>query len=424
MGILKKKKGVVEMVEVGSRPQVSIVRCPLEARQEEVTARLRQAIDLLGGMPEAIRSARGIVVKPNYVGIMFRRSVDEVAMYQGRHAHCTEPAVTEATVALIREANPTATIYVGDGLDRVDGGPSADELFHFMRADRLAERYGARVLDLNEGDTVRVPVSDGLVARWLWVRREVAEADTFVSVAKLKCHQTAGITLTTKNMFGLLPRRHYGSVNRGFMHQNGVRLMRMFVDINATFRQSLSIVDGIVGTNHGMDGPGYPAGVLLAGTNHVATDAVAARLMGMDPTVTFPHAPFLISENHILLAHQRGLGPVALAEIDQRGEPLSAFNFHFETHPEEGYTSAKAAEVLQAARAQAELYHAGGLRDTLLETHRGQFVFLVDGQVKAAAPTIAAAQELDYFDDGVGYGYAVQVLPPDEQVEQPAAYSI
>ena len=53
---------------------------------------------------------------------------------------------------------------------------------------------------------MRVPVPDGMMLRYLWVRREIAEADTYVSLAKLKCHQTAGITLSTKNMFGLLPR--------------------------------------------------------------------------------------------------------------------------------------------------------------------------------------------------------------------------
>jgi hypothetical protein len=265
-----------------------------------------------------------------------------------------------------------------------------------------------------------VPVPDGTIVRSLKVRCEIAEADAFVSVAKLKCHQTAGVTLTTKNLFGLLPRLYYGAHNRGFQHQNAFRLMRTFVDINATFRQSLSILDGIVGTNYGMNGDPYQAGVVLAGDNHVATDAVAMTLMGFDPHADFPDPPFIISENHIRLAERRGLGTTNLDEVEQLGEPLGSFGFQFETRPHAAYTPEKAARIVAAARDQAAYYLAH--RDELLREHRGKWVFLVGGKVVETADTLADAARMAFFDDARGFGFATQVLPAEDQVEKVEAY--
>lgn len=412
------------VAQPGGAPRVAITRCPIDASDDLVRERVRAAVDLIGGLPESLQRARRIVVKPNWVGTMGRGKRDQdVRMHRGRHAHCTEPAVAAAVVGLLREANPGATIYFGDGLD-VDPERSAESVFRLMRADELARRFDVTLLDFNDpgpsGAFAEVPVDDGTIVRSLRVRREIAEADAFVSVAKLKCHQTAGVTLTTKNFFGLIPRAHYGAHNRGFQHQNAFRLMRMFVDINTAFRQSLSILDGIVGTNYGMNGDPYEAGVVLAGTNHVATDAVAMALMGFDPAADFPHPPFMISENHIRLAERRGLGTTDLSEIPVLGEPLASFDFQFETRPHAAYTPEKAAAIVAAARDQARFYLAN--RDELLRTYQGKWIFLVGGKVVEAADTLAEAATIDFFDDKRGFGFATQVLPGAEQVERIESY--
>lgn len=64
-----------------------------------------------------------------------------------------------------------------------------------------------------------------------------------------------------------------------------LRRQESILDINATVRPQLAIVDGIVGMEG--DGPilGTPktAGVLVVGTSLPAVDASAARVMGLDP---------------------------------------------------------------------------------------------------------------------------------------------
>ncbi len=403
-----------------SKPQVAIQRCAIGADQAEVDAAVAEAVHAIGGIPPAVRTARSIVVKPNYVGVMFRANNEDVRMHKGRHAHNTEPAVCAAAVKLIREANPSATIYYGDGLDIQHAHRTKEDIFDFMGATSLAKEFDLTLLDCNEGEFVQVPVPDGVMLRYLWVRREIAEADTYVSLAKLKCHQTAGFTISTKNMFGLLPRAHYGAGNRGFMHQNAHRLMRVFVTVNQAFPQSFQVIDGIVGTNHGMSGEPKEAGLVMAGTNSIATDAVGMKVMGFDPQADFGTPPFFIAENHLLLAERAGLGTTNLDEIEVVGESPESFGLQFETRPEADFSHAKAAAILDATRAQARVYLEK--RDELLRTHRGKFVFLVDGEVVQSVATIAEAAKLDYFNNAHGFGFATQVLPPTEAAEIVEAY--
>jgi uncharacterized protein (DUF362 family) len=56
-------------------------------------------------------------------------------------------------------------------------------------------------------------------------------------------------------------------------------------------------------------------GVLIAGKEPLAADAVAAAVMGFDPTAHYPTAPFLRGDNHLNLAYGLGLGTNRLGEI-------------------------------------------------------------------------------------------------------------
>ena len=61
-------------------------------------------------------------------------------------------------------------------------------------------------------------------------------------------------------------------------------------------------------------------GVLIAGLNPVATDAVGTAVMGYaNPRAARGVKPFEDCDNHLLLAEQAGLGAADLAQIDLRG---------------------------------------------------------------------------------------------------------
>jgi uncharacterized protein (DUF362 family) len=142
--------------------------------------------------------------------------------------------------------------------------------------------------------------------------------DIIVSMAKLKTHHWAGVTLSMKNLFGLMPGSFYGWP-KNWLHWAGIN--GCIVDITATVRPQLAIVDGIVGMEG--DGPimGVPkhAGVLVMGRNLPAVDATCTRVMGIDP-----------HRVESLSVAEGWLGPIREANIHQVGEPIAAVRNPFQ----------------------------------------------------------------------------------------------
>jgi uncharacterized protein (DUF362 family) len=168
-----------------------------------------------------------------------------------------------------------------------------------------------RFVDLNHGPIVTRRNALGMTGlSHLHLSEAVAAADILVSVAKLKTHHWAGVTLSMKNLFGTLPGICYGWPKNIF-HQMGIN--PSILDVNATLKPHLAIIDGVIGMEG--DGPimGTPrrAGVVVVGDNPVAVDATATRLIGGYP-----------DQIDHLLAAAGVLGPIREEHIDQRGDPI------------------------------------------------------------------------------------------------------
>jgi len=105
------------------------------------------------------------------------------------------------------------------------------------------------------------------------------QVDLIVSLAKMKTHHWAGVTLSMKNLFGVLPGMIYGWP-KNVLHQAG--LQASILDITASLRPQLAIVDGVIGDGPIMGSP-KEAGVVIMGRSLPAVDSVCARIMGIDP---------------------------------------------------------------------------------------------------------------------------------------------
>ena len=100
-------------------------------------------------------------------------------------------------------------------------------------------------VDLNRDDVRQVKVTTpftGLDS--LWVPQSILAADVVVSMPKVKTHHWAGVTLSMKNMFGIIPGSVYGWPNN-VLHWKGID--RSILDINSTIAPHFVIADGIVG---------------------------------------------------------------------------------------------------------------------------------------------------------------------------------
>lgn len=151
----------------------------------------------------------------------------------------------------------------------------------------------------------------------LHLPKSLQRADRVVSMAKMKTHHWTGVTLSMKNLFGVMPGIYYGWP-KNVLHHAGIP--QSILDITATVRPHLAIVDGIIGMEG--DGPilGTPkrANVLVLGTNLPAVDATTARLMDFDPW----NIPYLRGASG-------RLGPIGKSRIEQRGEPIEGLVQHF-----------------------------------------------------------------------------------------------
>jgi uncharacterized protein (DUF362 family) len=175
-----------------------------------------------------------------------------------------------------------------------------------------------RFVDLNHDD-IR-PVS--LRSRFtrldqMMLPEELMQADLVVTMPKLKTHHWAVMTGSMKNLFGVVPGAVYGWP-KNILHFRGIE--NSILDLTATVRPRLSIVDGVVGMEG--DGPimGTPrhVGVIAMGTDPVAVDATCARLIGFDP-----------GRIDYLSKASEYLGNIDEKRIEQRGERLQRYQTAF-----------------------------------------------------------------------------------------------
>lgn len=154
----------------------------------------------------------------------------------------------------------------------------------------------------------RVEVDDPLVQGSFVVPRVWREADLFVSLPKIKVNQFAKVTLSVKNNLGFLRQAH-----RCFNHSDGT-LQEKIADLYRVRTPDLVLADSIVaGEGQGpMLARPVELGVMVGGANGLAVDAVACRLMGLDP----------YEIEHLRYLEEAGIGPLGESDIEVEGLPV------------------------------------------------------------------------------------------------------
>ena len=249
---------------------------------------------------------RPVVLKPNFVEFESGSPIN------------TDPRVVVAAADALRRLG-AASVVVAEG-----PGHRRDTEAVVAEAGLLdaLDDAGLEFVDLNEAPVVSVPLRTYYTGlRELWVPTILRDAAVVVSMPKLKTHHWVGATLSLKNCFGCMPGRVYGWPKDVFHMRN---VPRSIVDIAATVRPSLAIIDGIVGMEG--DGPlrgeAIHAGVLVVSTDPVAADVTGARLMGFEP-----------EKMEYLMEAGRFLGQARSERIEQRGEDPERLSTRFRPAP-------------------------------------------------------------------------------------------
>ncbi len=272
----------------------------------DIEAAVRQATSLAGGLEEIINESSRVLIKPN----LGKPSPSGSGVL-------TNAKVTEAVTKLVLELNPRS-IIIGEGA--IAGydfpGFSTKEVFEASGTLEVARRLGVELRNLNRDTFEEVTIQQPNVMEKVRIARTALESDVIISVPVLKSHIRTHVTLSLKNMKGVMP----GAEKRK-SHRLGLDLA--IVDLNSVVRPSYAVIDATVG----MEGLWqYPqdmreVGLVIAGRDALAADIVGTSLMDIDPNQVM-HLNYL--------AEKEGT-TVDLERIEIVGEPLHKHRLHFKT---------------------------------------------------------------------------------------------
>src|SRR6516164_8188725 len=210
---------------------------------------------------------KSILLKPNIVEYIRGKPVN------------TDPQLLGATAeAFLRLDAASVTVGEGPGHHR----DTELLLYETGLGDQLVHRKIAFV-DLNRDELVKTSLRANYSGLGhLWLPRTVLASDFIVSMPKVKTHHWTGVTLSMKNMFGIVPGCRYGWP-KNVLHWAGIH--ESILDICATVRPHFVIADGIVAMDGDgpLNGSARNLGTLLLSDDPVTADSLLARMLGFRP---------------------------------------------------------------------------------------------------------------------------------------------
>jgi uncharacterized protein (DUF362 family) len=345
---------------------VSIARC--RSYDEDLTAILSGMFDQLGGLSKLVRG-KTVTIKLNLTGSPALR-------IQGRAlgvTHYTHPKTAAAMASLLDRAGARRVRFVESCW--ATAAPLEEYLLEsgwnvrsLRNAASSLEFVNTNALTGGHKQYSRFKVAGGgLVFPAYDLHPVFEQTDVFVSMAKLKNHETCGVTLSMKNIFGITPASIYGDdagpdqpnesptkgrvdtchlgkrqpassspseLNPQASRDPGYRMPRITAELNAARPIDIAFIDGVE-TIAGGEGPWnrnvrpVRPGILLLGANALSTDTVATAAMGYDPRAPRGQGVFKTCDNTLLLAEQLRLGSADLQQIDLRGLKLEDALYRF-----------------------------------------------------------------------------------------------
>jgi uncharacterized protein (DUF362 family) len=316
--------------------------------------------DQLGGLEKLVRN-KTVAIKVNLTGSpTIRLGYEPLEI-----SHYTHPAVIGAAVHLMGRAGARRIRIVECPWSTAE--PLEEQMLQanweplaIVRAAAAVEFENTNWLGRAKKYSRFTTPKGGHIFPGFDLNHAYEDCDVFVSLAKMKDHVTAGVTLAMKNCFGITPCTIYGEGagvdepselprgGRSMFHfgkrgpsksapqenrhggpqEDGWRVPRIVADIVAARPIHLSIVEGVYTMSGGegpWTGPGLKIvnpGVIVAGLNPVATDAVAMRLMNYDPMADRGKPPFEGCDNTLRLAEDLGVGTRDPNRIEVVGTPI------------------------------------------------------------------------------------------------------
>ncbi len=260
---------------------------------------LDQTLGLLG-ITASYFSGKSVLIHPNLV----RPNPDTIP------ASFTDPRIIIALGETVKDLG-AARILVGENPGF--GFPSRKAFQEANLIEPLQKR-GIEICFFDEEKWVEVDNPRATLYRTVKIAKSVMEADVFINVPKLKTHMLTEVSLSIKNLLGIIP-----DSQRMLYHRNDI--IHKIVDLAMVRPPDLNIIDGIWAMEgqapfHGRAVTDF--NTIIAGTDMTAVDSVAAELMGFE----------LWEIPHLMVARQQ-LWNNQLHQIQCTGDPVDQVKRRF-----------------------------------------------------------------------------------------------
>ena len=270
----------------------------------DVSAMVRRATELIGGLGKLQLASTHTLLKPNVVG----GSGPPIT---------TDPRVVQTLGALVQAEKP-ASLVVGE-MSALMALPTRR---HLERTGMLqaARAIGAEVIAFDEEDWVEVRPPHVEYTTTVYVAKAAYEAQRLISLPVVKTHRHASFSCALKNTVGCVHGK-----NKPWMY--GAGWGAAVAELNAAVRPHLYVVDGLQSLVQGgpWAGEAAPTQVILASGDPIAADVVALAFGRWDPVTT----QGAWEQEQIRLATALGLGARGPAEVEMVAGDLTGQNRAF-----------------------------------------------------------------------------------------------
>ena len=261
---------------------------------ENLHKALIKSLDLLGGLNRIVHPGSRVFVKINHLS---PPSLPEDNII-------THPTFTKKFLRLLLDIGCLVTI--GDDIQS-----KTEDGFLISGYRKICTDLGVRLVNLKETGFKEIPCK-GEILKKAYVSPLALDSDFLINLPKLKTHSFTAYTGAIKNLYGIIPHGLRCSYHREFPQSE--IFCKMLVDIFSCAPPHLNIMDAI----QAMEGEGPSAGsprnvgLILASSDAVALDAVATKIIGLDPERVHT------TKN----AADRRLGIARMEEIEILGEHI------------------------------------------------------------------------------------------------------
>ncbi|MGB7606017.1 MAG: DUF362 domain-containing protein [Lutisporaceae bacterium] len=192
------------------------------------------------------------------------------------------------------------------------GGAPTNKVFDEIGFNRVIEEEQVEFVDLNFGPYSEIKLSSNIVPTTK-LNKLFDEADVHISFTPIKMHKEATVSLGIKNIaLSWPPSEIHGTPKKQLgIHEDLHEFIYAMGEVFPIDITILTGMNGMYGTGPS-DGKAVHSDLIIAGTDPVATDAVAARIMGFLPQAV----------QYLFKLYRRGIGEADVKKMDLRGVPL------------------------------------------------------------------------------------------------------